>query len=96
MADSYNVVIVGSGPAGMFAGREMTDLGIESILVMPPDVIFTLDDPSAADVALSGLTGSVRLADERTAHWRPPPKYLEMPTLLTILVRNLQAASERV
>lgn len=34
MADSYNVVIVGSGPAGMFAAREMTDLGVESILVI--------------------------------------------------------------
>ncbi len=34
MADSYNMVIVGSGPAGMFAAREMTDLGIENILVI--------------------------------------------------------------
>jgi len=64
--------------------------------VMPPDVIFTIADPSAADRALDGLTGSVRLADERTAHWRPPKNYLEPATLLTILRRQLQAAAGAV
>lgn len=34
MADSYKVVIVGSGPAGMFAARELTDLNVEDILVI--------------------------------------------------------------
>ena len=60
---------------------------------MPPDVIFTIADPSLADKALSGSAGTVRLADERTAHWRPPPAYLEQPTLLTVLRRQLQRAA---
>ncbi len=34
MADSYDVVIVGAGPAGMFAARELTDQGVKGILVI--------------------------------------------------------------
>ena len=34
MADAYDVVIVGSGPAGMFAARELDDKGIGSILLI--------------------------------------------------------------
>ncbi len=71
-------------------------LGIERIVLMPPDVIFTLSDPSLADKALTGAAGTVRLADERTAHWRPPPAYLEHPTLLTVLRRQLQRAFQPV
>jgi len=71
-------------------------LGIDSIVVMAPDVIFTLADPAAAEEALSGLTGTVRLPDERTAHWRPPKNYLEGPTLLTVLRRQLQRAAAAV
>ncbi len=67
--------------------------GIDSIVAMPPDIIFSLGDPAAADKALVGLRGSVRLPDERTAHWRPPPNYFEGPTLLTVLRRHLQAAA---
>ena len=68
-------------------------LGIHRIVLMPPDVIFTIAEPSLADKALSGAAGTVRLADERTAHWRPPPAYLEQPTLLTVLRRQLQRAA---
>jgi uncharacterized FAD-dependent dehydrogenase len=34
LADAYDVVIVGSGPAGMFAARELDDRGIGSILLI--------------------------------------------------------------
>jgi len=74
------------------AGR----FGFRRIVLMPPDVVFTLTDPALADKALSGLAGTVRLADERTAHWRPPPAYLERPTLLTVLRRQLQRAADRL
>ena len=73
-----------------------SQLGIDSIVLHGPDVVFTFPDQARVDGALAGLAGSVRLADARTAHWRPPPAYLERPTLLTILRRHLQrAAKER-
>ena len=74
------------------AGR----LGIDSIILMPPDVVFAIAETSLADRALKGLAGTVRLADERTAHWRPPANYLEVPTLLTVLRRRLQQAAEGI
>jgi transcription-repair coupling factor (superfamily II helicase) len=76
----------------ILAGR----LGIDRIILMPPDVIFTIAEPSLADRALAGAAGTVRLADEQTAHWRPPPNYLEHPTLLTVLRRLLQQAAQRL
>ncbi|KKL63169.1 hypothetical protein LCGC14_2177780, partial [marine sediment metagenome] len=71
-------------------------LGIDSILLDPPDVIFIIGDASLASPALEGLAGSVRLPDERTAHWRPPEEYLTSPTLLTVLRRRLQQAAEKL
>ena len=65
-------------------------LGIDRIVLMPPDVVFTLSDSSQAAAALDGAAGTVRLADGRTVHWRPPPAYLERPTLLTVLRKQLQ------
>ena len=34
MAEDMNVIIVGSGPAGMFAARELVKAGMEGILVI--------------------------------------------------------------
>ncbi len=76
----------------LLAGR----LGIDRIVLMPPDVIFSVSDQALADSALAGLAGTVRLADERTAHWRPPPAYLEGPTLLVVLTKRLRQAAEKV
>jgi transcription-repair coupling factor (superfamily II helicase) len=72
------------------------DLGIERMILMPPDVVFTLTQPARADAALSGLAGSVRLPDEHTAHWRPPPAYLEPPTLLAVLGKHLRQAAAKL
>ena len=71
---------------GLLAGG----LGIDRIVLMKPDVVFSITDPALADSALASLAGTVRLIDERTVHWRPPPAYLEGPTLLTVLLRRLQ------
>ena len=76
----------------LLAGR----LGIDRIVLMPPDVIFSIKAPAMADSALSGLAGTVRLVDERTAHWRPPPAYLELSTLLAVLTKRLQRACEKI
>ena len=65
-------------------------LGIESIIRMDPDIIFSVQDFSRAECAFDGAAGSVRLADEHTAHWRPPAAYLEMPTLTRVLLKRLR------
>ncbi len=71
-------------------------LGIEMIVLVPPDVVFSIRTPGLADVALAGLAGSVRLADQQTAHWRPPPAYLEYPTVLVVLRKQLKQAAARL
>jgi len=67
-------------------------LGIERIILHAPDVVFTISTPALADSALGGLAGTVRLPDQQTAHWRPPPSYLEQPTLLVVLRKQLKLA----
>ncbi len=70
--------------------------GFEMIILMPPDVIFSVSDPVKVDSALKDLPGSVRLVDDHTAHWRPPARYLEKPSLLNVLRRRLQLALEKI
>ena len=71
-------------------------LGIERIILHAPDVVFTISTPSLADSALAGLAGTVRLPDQQTAHWRPPPAYLEHPTLLVVLRKQLKMAAAKL
>ena len=98
LADAYGPVppavesLLGVAEVRVLAGR----LGIERIVLMPPDVVFSIRRTALAGGALDGLAGSVRLADERTAHWRPPPAYLEQPTLLTVLRKRLRAGAGRL
>ncbi|MBS3734661.1 MAG: transcription-repair coupling factor [Phycisphaerae bacterium] len=68
--------------------------GIESIVLHGRDVIFTVGDFDRARAVFDGAAGSVRLPDARTVHWRPPPRYLEMPTLVTMLLRQVRRADE--
>ena len=68
--------------------------GVRSIILMPPDVIFRVDDHRRAERVFQGAAGSVRLGDQKTLHWRPPKPYLEMPTLLRVLLRRFDQNRE--
>ena len=63
--------------------------GIRSIVLDPPDVVFTVDESSRLEPLLSGGPGSPRVPDARTIHWRLPKRYLEVPTLLAVLRKQL-------
>jgi len=65
-------------------------LGIESIILMEPDLIFTVRDFQAARRVFDGAAGTVRLPDDHTAHWRLPPAWREMPTMLRVLLKRLR------
>ena len=67
--------------------------GIESIVRMDPDIIFSVVDFQAAAGVFEGAAGSVRLPDERTVHWRPPPAYLEAGTLIRVLLKRFSDAA---
>jgi transcription-repair coupling factor (superfamily II helicase) len=68
-------------------------LGVESIIRMEPDLVFAVRDFTTAECIFEDAPGSVRLPDEKTAYWRPPPAYWEMPTLVNLLVRRLRRAA---
>ena len=65
-------------------------LGIESIILIEPDLVFTVRDFRAAKGVFDGAAGTVRLPDDHTAHWRLPPAWREMPTMLRILLKRLR------
>jgi transcription-repair coupling factor (superfamily II helicase) len=75
----------------ILAGR----CGFDSVILMAPDLIFTARDLKAADRTFSGATGSVRMPDKETIHWRLPANYLEQPaTLLAVLRKQLRQGAE--
>ncbi len=67
-------------------------LGIESIILIEPDLVFAVRDFRAAKAVFEGAAGTVRLPDDHTAHWRLPPAWREMPTMLRILLKRLREA----
>jgi len=70
-------------------------MGIESIIRMDPDLIFSVGDFSSARHVFDGAAGTVRLPDDHTVHWRLPPAYLEAPTLVRVLLKHLRQAAGR-
>jgi len=64
--------------------------GIRSIILQRPDVVFNVEDLTLADALFAGATGSVRMADPQTLHWRLPAHYLEPPTLVAMLRQLLR------
>ena len=69
--------------------------GIESIVLMPPDIIFRISDYKSCEGIFAGSTGTVRVVDEHTVHWRPPRAYLEMPTLMSIMLKRLRTGVQK-
>ncbi|NLF32967.1 MAG: transcription-repair coupling factor, partial [Planctomycetes bacterium] len=70
-------------------------LGIGSIVLMRPDIIFTIREWAAAKNAFEGAAGTVRMPDDRTVHWRLPPNYLEGDTLLAVVRNQLKRGLPR-
>jgi len=71
-------------------------LGIESIILIEPDLVFTVRDFGAAKAVFEGAAGTVRLPDDHTAHWRLAPAWREMPTMLRILLKRLREARGKI
>jgi len=65
-------------------------LGIASIILIEPDLVFAVRDFHAAKGVFEGVAGTVRLPDDHTAHWRLPQAWREMPTMLRILLKRLR------
>lgn len=83
----------------LFALTEMRLLaghfGIDKIIKHPPDVVLTVRDAAKAAYGLAGAPGSLRVVDEKTIYFRPPPTYLEPDTLLMVMRNLLKAAYDR-
>jgi transcription-repair coupling factor (superfamily II helicase) len=97
MIDAY-----GEPPAMTQALIDLTEIrlaaglrGVESIKLEGPDLIFRTRQPQKLDPVFTGAPGRATMIDERTVYYRPPPAYLEPPTLVAVLrkllVRPLQA-----
>ncbi|MCK6457632.1 MAG: transcription-repair coupling factor [Phycisphaerae bacterium] len=70
--------------------------GIRTIIRREPDLIFTIDEVKRVEPLFDGATGSVRLVDTQTIHWRLSDVYFHGDTLLTVLRgRLMRAAGER-
>jgi len=67
-------------------------LGVTSIIMMDPDIVFTITDFPAVAGVFEGSAGTARLPDEKTVHWRLPPVYRQMPTLMRVLLKRLRQA----
>ena len=79
-------ILLGLAEARVLAGQ----LGIESIILIEPDLVFAVRDFRAAKGVFEGAAGTVRLPDDHTAHWRLPQAWREMPTMLRILLKRLR------
>ncbi len=69
--------------------------GIESIIKRAPDAILKVGDAARAQAGLTGAPGTLRVVDESTIYFRPPPVYLEPDTLLLVLRNLLKMAYEK-
>jgi transcription-repair coupling factor (superfamily II helicase) len=75
-------------------------LGIDTLKLEGPDLIFTTRDPRKLEAVFNNAPGRVSVLDETTLYYRPPSNYLDPPeTLLAVLrkllVRPVTAGSEQ-
>ena len=70
--------------------------GVTSIRLRPPDVVFTVDSLAAVEPLFADAPGTARTPDPRTVHLRLPPKYMEEPTLVTVLRHMFARAYAKV
>ncbi len=68
--------------------------GIRAMVLRPPDVVFSVDDLARVDELFNDGPGSPRMPDPKTVHWRLSKAYLETPTLLAILRKQLGKAHQ--
>ena len=59
--------------------------GVRSIVLKPPDVIFSIDDIALFEPLLEEGPGSPRVPDPKTVHWRLPKQLLDPERLLETL-----------
>lgn len=70
------------------------NLEIDAVILAAQDIIFKVRDPKKLDKILTGAPGSVRMPDQSSVYWRPPENYLQMPSLLRILINRLDPDSQ--
>jgi len=98
LADAYGPVpqeirtLLGLAELRLLAGG----LEIDSIVASGADVTFAVRDLSAVEPLFKDAPGSARVPDPGTVYWRPPPPYLEMPTLLNVLIKRFRGAAVAV
>jgi len=63
--------------------------GIRSLVLDGPDVIFAVTDFQQVQPLFADGPGSPRVPDPQTIHWRLPKRFLEPPTLLAVLRKQL-------
>ena len=69
--------------------------GIHSIILEEPDIVFRVQELARASPAFAGAPGTVRMADTKTIHLRPPSaSYLDPRTLLAFLRKQLAPPGE--
>ncbi len=71
-------------------------VGIVSITLRSPDIIFAVERPVAVEPLFADAPGTVRTPDPNTIHLRLPPAYLETATLLPVLRQMFVRARSHV
>ena len=64
-------------------------LGIDTLKLEGPDLIFTTREPQKLEIVFSAAPGRVSVLDESTLYYRPPSNYLDPPDTLLAVLRKL-------